>query len=92
MDIEFESLAILDRKIIVGIDFGTTFSGIAWAETHRHDRRSAITSWPVSKTILAGETSEKVPTRLWYNKNKTEWGFTIPPAAPAEEIIEWFKL
>jgi hypothetical protein len=23
------------RKIIVGIDFGTTFSGVAWAETRR---------------------------------------------------------
>ncbi|KAK0613320.1 hypothetical protein B0T14DRAFT_438063 [Immersiella caudata] len=92
MDIEFEDLTIHDRKIIVGIDFGTTFSGVAWAETQRADRRSAITSWPVSKTILAGETSEKVPTRLWYNGKKAEWGFTIPPSAPAEEIIEWFKL
>jgi len=24
-----------DRKLIVGIDFGTTFSGVAWAETRR---------------------------------------------------------
>jgi molecular chaperone DnaK (HSP70) len=23
------------RKLIVGIDFGTTFSGVAWAETRR---------------------------------------------------------
>jgi molecular chaperone DnaK (HSP70) len=31
----FSSLSLNDRKIIVGIDFGTTFSGVAWAETRR---------------------------------------------------------
>lgn len=29
-----KSLASQGTKIIVGIDFGTTFSGIAWANTH----------------------------------------------------------
>ncbi|KAK4444401.1 hypothetical protein QBC34DRAFT_385247 [Podospora aff. communis PSN243] len=64
MDVKFESLKIDDRKIIVGIDFGTTFSGIAWAEAQRYDRRSAITSWAISKTILDRETWDQVPNRL----------------------------
>jgi molecular chaperone DnaK (HSP70) len=29
------NLTINDRKLVVGIDFGTTFSGVAWAETRR---------------------------------------------------------
>lgn len=29
------NLSLNDRKIVVGIDFGTTFSGVAWAETRR---------------------------------------------------------
>lgn len=29
------NLSINDRKLVVGIDFGTTFSGVAWAETRR---------------------------------------------------------
>jgi molecular chaperone DnaK (HSP70) len=29
------NLTINDRKLVVGIDFGTTFSGAAWAETRR---------------------------------------------------------
>jgi molecular chaperone DnaK (HSP70) len=29
------NLTITDRKLVVGIDFGTTFSGAAWAETRR---------------------------------------------------------
>lgn len=89
---EFEKLNITDRKIIVGIDFGTTYSGVAWAETQRPDRRTAITTWPVSKTIREGESSDKVPTQIRYNGNEIEWGFSIPMSAPPEETIKWFKL
>ena len=63
-----------------------------WAETQRPDRRVAITSWPVSKTIREGETSEKVPTKLRYSNGETQWGFSIPMTAPENEINEWFKL
>lgn len=28
----FENLSLEERKIVVGVDFGTTFSGLAWAE------------------------------------------------------------
>lgn len=42
---DFDKLNITDRKIIVGIDFGTTYSGVAWAETSRPDRRTAITTF-----------------------------------------------
>jgi hypothetical protein len=32
---DFANLSLSDRKIIVGVDFGTTYSGLAWAETRR---------------------------------------------------------
>lgn len=89
---EFEKISITARKIIVAIDFGTTYSGVAWAETQRPDRRVAITSWPVSRTIREGESSDKVPTKLRYNGNNVEWGFSIPVIAPQDQINEWFKL
>ncbi|KAL2117286.1 hypothetical protein VTJ04DRAFT_9454 [Mycothermus thermophilus] len=90
---DFDRLTINERKIIVGIDFGTTYSGVAWAETQRPDRRMAITVWPISKTNREGESSDKVPTKLRYNGNgDPEWGFSIPVTAPPDEIIEWFKL
>lgn len=89
---DFEKLSISERKIVVGIDFGTTYSGVAWAETQRPDRRVAITAWPISKTAREGESSDKVPTKLRYNRNDVEWGFAIPFTAPPEETIEWFKL
>ncbi len=89
---DLEKLSIKDRKIIVGIDFGTTYSGVAWAETQRPDRRVAITVWPISKEAPEGESSDKVPTKLRYNGSDVEWGFSIPVNAPSDEIIEWFKL
>lgn len=89
---EFEKLAISERKIIVGIDFGTTYSGVAWAETQRPDRRVAVTSWPISKTNHEGESSDKVPTKIRYSGDKVEWGFSIPMDAPSDQIMEWFKL
>lgn len=35
MESGLAGLSLDQRKLIVGIDFGTTFSGIAWAETRR---------------------------------------------------------
>jgi molecular chaperone DnaK (HSP70) len=35
MEEAMSNLTIGDRKLVVGIDFGTTFSGVAWAETRR---------------------------------------------------------
>ncbi|KXX73604.1 Chaperone protein DnaK [Madurella mycetomatis] len=89
---DFEQLSINERKIIVGIDFGTTYSGVAWAETQRPDRRVAITAWPISRTSREGESSDKVPTKLRYNGDNVEWGFSIPVHATPDQIIEWFKL
>ncbi len=89
---DFEQLSISERKIIIGIDFGTTFSGVAWAETQRPDRRAAITAWPISNNIREGESSEKVPTKLRYAGKDVQWGYSIPATAPQDEVIEWFKL
>lgn len=30
-----EDDATADRKILIAVDFGTTFSGVAWAQTRR---------------------------------------------------------
>ncbi|KAG7053623.1 Hsp70-like protein [Colletotrichum scovillei] len=89
---DFGQLSVSGRKIIVGIDFGTTYSGVAWAETQRPDRRTAITTWPISKTIREGESSDKVPTKLRYAGDEIQWGFSIPVTAPQDEVVEWFKL
>ncbi|KAK1968964.1 actin-like ATPase domain-containing protein [Colletotrichum sublineola] len=87
-----EKLSVSERKIVVGIDFGTTYSGVAWAETQRPDRRTAITTWPISRNVHEGESSDKVPTKLRYVGDEVQWGFSIPITAPQDEVVEWFKL
>lgn len=32
---KIEDDATADRKILIAVDFGTTFSGVAWAQTRR---------------------------------------------------------
>ncbi|GJN84979.1 hypothetical protein PLIIFM63780_008543 [Purpureocillium lilacinum] len=92
-DIEPGRLLMSEQRIIVGIDFGTTYSGVAWAETQRPDRRVAVNSWPISTSAREGESSDKVPTKLRYTKcSDVQWGFAIPDTAPQDEVIEWFKL
>lgn len=92
-DIEPGRLLMSEQRIIVGIDFGTTYSGVAWAETQRPDRRVAVNSWPISTSAREGESSDKVPTKLRYTKcGDVQWGFAIPDTAPQDEVIEWFKL
>ena len=50
-------------EIIVSVDFGTTFSGIAYALTASPDDQYSITSWPDAVSgAIEGKTRDKVPT------------------------------
>ena len=34
-DVNINDDGMSDRKILIAVDFGTTFSGVAWAQTRR---------------------------------------------------------
>lgn len=36
-DMKVEDDGTSDRKLLIAVDFGTTFSGVAWAQTRRVD-------------------------------------------------------
>ncbi|KAJ5207500.1 Heat shock protein 70 family [Penicillium cf. griseofulvum] len=57
-------------KIIVGIDFGTTFSGVAWGLKDCPDDIELIQTWPGGGNI----TSQKVPTLCSYDDQRMKWG------------------
>ncbi|KAJ5355531.1 uncharacterized protein N7496_012743 [Penicillium cataractarum] len=57
-------------RVVIGIDFGTTFSGVAWALENRLDDVEVIQMWP-------GDTSQKVPTVFDYCKGKIRWGYQV---------------
>lgn len=81
------------KRIVIGVDFGTTFSGVAWAiSTGNHPGDvEVITRWPNFTGVKTH--SEKVPTKLRRLGNgDLQWGFLVPPDAPNNEILRWFKL
>lgn len=75
-----------DRRIVVSIDFGTTYSGIAWAETSRPDVQHVVSEWPSVNTY---KNSVKVPTELRKVASGWQWGFQIPESS---KRIRFFKL
>ncbi|KAF5017062.1 hypothetical protein F66182_11065 [Fusarium sp. NRRL 66182] len=76
-----------NRRIVVSIDFGTTYSGVAWADTTREpDVQHVVTEWP---SVGSTKSSPKVPTELRKVAAGWQWGFQIPESA---KRIKYFKL
>ncbi|KAF4435407.1 putative UVSB PI-3 kinase [Fusarium austroafricanum] len=75
-----------NRRIVVSIDFGTTYSGVAWADTTRPDVQHVLTEWP---SAGSSKSSPKVPTELRKVATGWQWGFQIPESA---KRIKYFKL
>ncbi|KAJ5782155.1 hypothetical protein N7457_003929 [Penicillium paradoxum] len=75
-----------DDRLVIGIDFGTTFSGVSWATIDDFERNKiqTISSWPG-----ASNQESKAPTRLFYEDGKMFWGYEVPDDA---EPLQWFKL
>ncbi|GAA5951231.1 hypothetical protein JCM10213_003614 [Rhodosporidiobolus nylandii] len=90
-------LAELEGKLSVGIDFGTTFSGVAFGSNrHMGGAVRQILNWPGSY-----ETFRKVPTCIAYYQPTPHdeaiivaWGIEAKAMTLREGFykIEWFKL
>ncbi|KAF2467960.1 uncharacterized protein BDR25DRAFT_266432 [Lindgomyces ingoldianus] len=76
------------NHINIGIDFGTTYSGVAWAISGAQEPDiNVVTTWPNAPTE---SWSVKVPTEIWYKEGEAfKWGYSVPPEA---EPLKWFKL
>ncbi|KAJ5747486.1 uncharacterized protein N7511_009182 [Penicillium nucicola] len=75
-----------DEVLVVGIDFGTTFSGVAYATASEFLKGtiSTISEWPG-----CGADEGKAPTEIDYDNGITSWGYDIHPDA---DPVRWFKL
>ncbi|KAK8071323.1 hypothetical protein PG997_011526 [Apiospora hydei] len=72
--------------LVIGIDFGTTSSGVGWATAAdiKREHINIITNWPGNK-----RKENKVPTEIFYEHGKTSWGFE---AGKDCDPVRWFKL
>ncbi|KAM0738809.1 hypothetical protein ACQRIT_006546 [Beauveria bassiana] len=75
--------------ITVGIDFGTTFSGAAWAISKRSADIHVITNWESEYNGCSDRG--KCPTLLQYGTidHETPWGYNVPAD---KDVVRWFKL
>lgn len=73
--------------LLFGVDFGTTFTGVAWVRTDQPENISIVTNWE-SEFYGNGER-EKCPTSIHYGSDGTTWGYAIPSTV---EPIQWLKL
>ncbi|KAJ1338537.1 molecular chaperone HscA [Microdochium nivale] len=82
-------------RLIVGVDFGTTFSGVAAVYTATPDDVEIIKTWPGGNGI----TSDKVPTELSYTtpvnslpgaEPTIKWGFQFKPEESRLRCIKLF--
>jgi hypothetical protein len=95
---EVEGASKSKAQLIVGIDFGTTFSGVAFAfATNNEAKEDIITEWPGAGSY----TKQKIPTVLYYDQYQkvVGWGPDIADALaptgypkPGVQKVEWFKL
>ncbi|SPJ83949.1 related to hsp70 protein [Fusarium torulosum] len=79
----------LNDAIVIGIDFGTTFSGVAWAYSRQPDEIEIVTSWDAELNHCSDV--EKAPSQLYFDNNgqDVKWGYSIPID---KEPLKWFKL
>ncbi|RDA90600.1 hypothetical protein CP533_6927 [Ophiocordyceps camponoti-saundersi (nom. inval.)] len=92
--------APVSDRLIVGVDFGTTFSGVAAVYTSTPDDVEIIKTWPGGNGI----TSDKVPTEIAYEANTSKssssssistsptsrWGFQFRPDESRLRCIKLF--
>ncbi|RPA76189.1 actin-like ATPase domain-containing protein [Ascobolus immersus RN42] len=79
-------MSALERhKIVVGVDFGTTYTGIAFVYSIRPEVGDieVIDTWPGKNGAVDNRNLDKVPTELAYNPDGSpgEWGYQLAPGA-----------
>ncbi|KAF8541135.1 hypothetical protein BDD12DRAFT_830367 [Trichophaea hybrida] len=80
------------QKFIVGVDFGTTFTSVAFAHTASPDEVKLVQTWPSGGT--GSPSADQVPTEIHYTNPQTrekKWGYEVLNLKEAEPL-RWFKL
>jgi hypothetical protein len=89
MDDAFAGLSLggQKRKLIVGIDFGTTYSGVAWAETRRVGNASCFRTKKKLKYLSQINRQSSMYGHTWKRKRGKLW--TKCPLKFGTQTKEW---
>ncbi|MCJ1395385.1 hypothetical protein MMC18_008269 [Xylographa bjoerkii] len=79
----------IDPVLVIGLDFGTTFSGVAWTLSNDPGKLNIISSWNDKKGRKFN--SRKVPSATGYDSSGSvaSWGFDVDDK---HRQPQWFKL
>lgn len=83
-------------SLLIGIDFGTTFTGAAWAFSKRPNDIKIVTNW--DSEGVNNSDQGKAPSRISYTPNLNissrpnikGWGYGLEDGETC--YVEWFKL
>ncbi|KAI1427735.1 hypothetical protein F5Y12DRAFT_792035 [Xylaria sp. FL1777] len=79
-------------SVIIGLDFGTTYSKVVFADSKDPSELFQVADWPKCPTDTQSVNSQEVPTVLRYLANgEFEWGALVPHNA-SHEVYKLFKL
>ncbi|KAH4005899.1 hypothetical protein HBI56_097520 [Parastagonospora nodorum] len=82
---------IKDNRLIIGLDYGTTFTGVSFCESSKlgeaGENVSIIQDWPARNNSIG--TREKVPSEVTYQDEGIVWGSLIDSDVPRHM---WTKL
>jgi hypothetical protein len=80
-----------------GVDFGTTFTSVAFAHSASPEDVKLVQTWPNGS--IGNSSADQVPSVVYYTNPRTRakcWGYEAPPPAAQEgtphEALRWFKL
>jgi len=80
--------------VVIGIDFGTTYSGAAWtwSKANSQDQIEQVYKWEVDIGSARNQETDKVPSRICYDDRGEvlKWGYMVTPKEKLQ--AQWFKL
>lgn len=80
------------QRIIIGVDFGTTYSGVAWANSNTPRDIIPIRQWP---DAVGKQDVDKVPSEMAYLPDGSfKWGFQATAESVVKEanVLQYMKL
>lgn len=75
------------RFVAIGIDFGTTYSGVSWAFSGDPTDIKDVQQYPTVGTAFKSRDEVQVPTQ--YDQRSGAWGYLV---SKGHSPIKWFKL
>ncbi|CAK7221496.1 hypothetical protein SEUCBS140593_004589 [Sporothrix eucalyptigena] len=75
------------RFVAIGIDFGTTYSGVSWAFSGDPTDIKDVSQYPCLGTTIKSRDEVQVPTQ--YDQRSGAWGYLLEKG---HSPMKWFKL